>query len=934
MATHNNDRGAQSLLYRETRSHPASFSAVPALRLRSAPLLAVAMCFSAGILCRGWWQPAAQMALLCGLLGAVAWLALLRAPRLAPAAVGLVWIALGWTAVHLQPAGVDTSLVRYADGLQRSVEGRVMAVRRLPSHGPPVESTLPSRELHGDEESLYAARGRARDAVYSMDLAVRGVEEITPDASNMAPIAGGVQVTVFAEAGAVIAEPPCGALVRLTLRLHAPQRFLDPGVWQYADHLAARGISVQSNAEARTLHILDAAHTPWRCRFLAAQRWSVDRLQMAADSPLLQHLPRAARFTPDDVAMLSAMLFGDRTRLSPERRVAFERTGSFHLFVVAGLHIAVLLGLLYTGFLRMRMPVPVAAFAALLLTAAYALLTGFGAPVQRALLMSAVYLFTTLLGRERNPLNAIGAAVLAMLLLQPGALFESGFQMTVLAVLAIAGMAAPIAERTVMPFARALQTIWSVRSDPYHSPRLTQMRVSLRWIGEELWPTANTPRTPAKRFARWAHAAPAFLVRCALLLVGVLLVTVCAETVMALPMEVYFHRLTPFAAPANLIALPLVAPLMVCAALMFLLSLLHPWAAVLPSALTALLLHGVSWVVERLGALRAADVRVAGPPLLCILLAALLWWGSVVLLRKVRRIQGLSACALLLLASVFVLWQRRPSLHAGALEFTAIDVGQGDSLLVASPRGSVMLIDAGGPTGSAGVVPSGGFDIGEQVVSPYLWSRGIRHVDILVLTHAHSDHIGGMAAVLRNVSPRELWVSVEPDTAPFRALLREAQRHGTRVRQLHRGDREAWDGTDVEVLGPAANYQPHRIPTNDDSLVLRIAYGRASVLAEGDAEHPWEADFAQTPQTPVTLLKVGHHGSNTSTSAEFLEAIHPAAAVISCGAANHFGHPRMAGLQRLQRAGVRTARTDNMGAVQYLLHADGSIETRVLASNP
>ena len=413
-----------------------------------------------------------------------------------------------------------------------------------------------------------------------------------------------------------------------------------------------------------------------------------------------------------------------------------------------------------------------------------------------------------------------------------------------------------------------------------------------------------------------------------------LLITFVAEIAMALPMAVYFHRVTPFAGPANLLALPMLAILMTCAVATFLASLLHPVLAALPAMLTALLLHGVTGIIGTLGSLHGADVRMPAPLPVFIGSALLLWAAMLFLLRLPSRRHGLLACGLIPFALISVLWSRHPQLQRDRLEFTAIDVGQGDSLLVGSPHGLAMLIDAGGPTGSAALTDQAGFDVGEEVVSPYLWSRGIRRLDILVLTHAHSDHIGGMASVMRNFRPRELWISVDADTPPFLALERMARQSGIAIRHLHAGDVLPWDGTSMQVLSPLPTYQPHTLPTNDDSVVLRIAYGRASVLAEGDAEHVSERAMAMAHPASVTLLKVGHHGSNTSTAADLLDALHPCAAIISCGLGNRFGHPRLPVLQRLQAAGVRTSRTDEMGAVQYLMRSDGSIETHVIESDP
>ncbi len=219
------------------------------------------------------------------------------------------------------------------------------------------------------------------------------------------------------------------------------------------------------------------------------------------------------------------------------------------------------------------------------------------------------------------------------------------------------------------------------------------------------------------------------------------------------------------------------------------------------------------------------------------------------------------------------------------------------------------------------------------MVSPYLWSRRIRHLDIVVLTHAHSDHMGGMAAVLRNFRPRELWVGVDPSSAAYAALLKEASDLGVTVRHLRAGDATSWGGLGIIALAPAAVYQNHGAPVNNDSLVLRVEFGKASVLLEGDAEAPSErAMLAAGEVNPVTLLKVGHHGSRTSTTPEFLVAAHPQMAVISVGLNNTFGHPRAEVIERMAKAHVRLYRTDRFGLTQFLLTREGDI--REIESEP
>ena len=253
------------------------------------------------------------------------------------------------------------------------------------------------------------------------------------------------------------------------------------------------------------------------------------------------------------------------------------------------------------------------------------------------------------------------------------------------------------------------------------------------------------------------------------------------------------------------------------------------------------------------------------------------------------------------------------------LEVTAIDVGQGDSLLLISPEGKTLLIDAGGPTGASAQGPTGNFEIGEDVVSPVLWSRNIRRLDAIALTHAHSDHMGGMPSILRNFRPRVLWVGTNPETPAYQALLAEARRLNIPVLAMAAGSSFPFGGTHVEVLAPAPGYTPGAGATNDDSLVLHVAYGKTSVLLEGDAEASSERQML-SEQLHSDLLKVGHHGSRTSTIPPFLAQVAPRYAVISVAHRNPYGHPKWDVLRRLQDDHVQTFRTDALGATSFYLN--------------
>ncbi len=890
---------------------------VDRLRFRQAPLAAAAVWFAGGIglahlqASRDWVAPTVFVVAALVVLLALAVAALRRAPRVAWVPVAAIWFVLGiaaadWHAVADPPA----TITPYADNLSRTVRGRVVRVRVPPAAVAAADTDQVQPWEAAEDMSVVAGHAPS----LSFDLAVDQVEDVTPDTSQMVATNGGIRVSIYGPAQAL----KCGDEVELPLRMKLPGRYRDPGAFQYVDLLAAQGIEARGSVAAARVAVTGRSAPTLQCRLAGAQTWASARLLGFAESAANGKLPPWLRLGAADAQMLSAMLFGDRSGLTHSLRAGFERTGSFHLFVVSGMHIALLAGGLYWLLRRLRLPVWLATLGTLAGAAAYAAVTGFGQPAQRALGMLTVFLLARLLGREqdRAPLNALGAAALAMLVWAPSSLFDASFQMTVLAIVAIAGIAIPLGDQTPLRYLRITREVFARRNNEL-SPRAAQLVLMLELWGE----------TVAGILGQWSRRVPARVLRGVLVAAELALIACVAELVMVLPMAVYFHRAAVYALPANMLVVPLIAVLVPVAIATFVGSLVSPWLAMLPGALTALLLHAITAGIRHVSRLSGADVRVPGPAawvaLMAIAVLGLCCWMA-----RRGRWPAYAAVVLVGLTAVAVLWPERAKVHAGAFEITALDIGQGDSLLAVNPQGGTMLIDAGGPIGGYGtgeVVTN--FDVGEEVVSPYLWSRRLRHVDIVVLTHAHTDHMGGMPAVLENFRPRELWVGVEPRSALYSALIADAARLGVMVRHVHAGDRVDWGGVQVQVLSPSVGYANANAPKNDDSVVLRMQSGKASVLLEGDAEKPSEEAMVAAGFAPVTLLKVGHHGSKTSSTAGFLAMAQAKDAVVSSGRGNPFGHPRADVVTRLADGGTHLWRTDEMGLTTFLLGVDGSVRT-------
>ncbi len=796
------------------------------------------------------------------------------------------WIAslLGWSAlfaagaltiqVHASIDSGSSRLLAFADAREVQVTAHVKAegAARQEGLGETRQTLDVETEQISAEDQTLDVRSGLRIGFYSKEA--RGESEGTSPGP----------------------PPPVlhyGDRLRFSSKLNAPRNFRDPGAFDYRGYLADQGIAALGSTKTEKITMLPgfAGNRTELCR-THIRRSIVEKIRTL--------------WPADEAALVDAMLLGEESFIGRALLRDFQRSGTYHVLVVSGLKMGILSLVTFWLLRRLRVRDSVASLVTILLTVAYAVLTDVGAPVWRATLMLALYLATRQLYRQRSTLNTIGAAALALLVFNPAQLTGASFQLSFLCVLIIAAIGLPLAERTTQPFSRAVRHLESVGYDVHLPPRMAQLRLDMRMIAGRLARFIGK-RLPLKLLGGGA--------RLFFLIAEFLLISAVIQLGLAPPMAYYFHRATLVALPANLLAVPLTEIIMVAAALAIGAGYVSLGVAKIPASLAGIALQATSGSVRWLGGLRIADARVATPELAVMVACAAAMVLAMVLVRRRPLLATLGLIALAASALWLYAVPPHPRIRRGALEVTAIDVGQGDSILLVLPQGRTMLVDAGG-------MPywmHSELDIGEDVVSPYLWSRGISHLDVAVVTHAHADHIGGMPAVLANFHPQELWLGVDSPSLELQRLLQEAKGLGIPVVSHQAGDNFELGGTSVRILAPEPDSLTRASRRNDDSIVMKITYRGTSALLEGDAERATERRIAGEP-LQADLLKVAHHGSATSTLPELLDAVHPRYAVISVGSRNVYGHPRAEVLDRLQAASVATYRTDLDGAVTFYLN--------------
>jgi len=697
------------------------------------------------------------------------------------------------------------------------------------------------------------------------------------------------QVNLMVRDGENPPELRYGQRVELEARVRRIRNFQNPGAFDYETYSARSRIYwTASVAPGNKVTVL-----PGQCgsRFFAGI--------FALRTKALQQIEQLYPGNPYATGMMEATLIGETSKLERIWTEDFRRTGTYHMLVIDGLHITVLaaflLFLLRLCFLSEMTALAVTASGAWL----YALVSGCNAPAVRAAGGFTLYLIARYFYRRGRILNLLACAAIVYLVVDPGQLFEAGFQLSFLAVAAIGALAVPILEATSVPLVRGLRGVHERSRDPRLPPRVAQFRLELRLLAETLHYYLRIPEV-------WLGRGLALAARIGLYAWELAVTSTAIQIGLALPMALYFHRISLTGFSANIFVMPLLALVVPLGFVAVFLG----WR--LPATIAGWLLTAGEKVAD--WHLRwEPQWRVADPPLwLAAAFSAALLVLACAMGRSRRRAWASAAAVVALFGVIF--WHPFPAdTQPGQLELTAIDVGQGDSLLVSFPNSKLMLIDGGGVL-SFGRHLKPRLDTGEDVVSPYLWRRSIRKIDVVALTHAHDDHARGLPAIIENFHPAELWTGATPASEAWKAVSERARAENVRIVPMCSPRSFNFGGARIDVVSPPRDYTPKEAPGNNDSLALRITYGRRSFLLTGDMERPMELQaLAAGLPLHADVLKVGHHGSNTSSTEPFLDAVSPSFAVISDGFENSFRHPHAKVLERLAEHHASVFRTDTVG---------------------
>jgi competence protein ComEC len=796
------------------------------------------------------------------------------------------------------------------------------------------------------------------ESAYDGHFLIVGVKNIKRDAQAIAA-SGDVRVFVptrssdETESFAAL-ELRRGSVVRFGCNLQREEKFQNPGVVSRIEILDRQGIDAVCTVKSPQLIEKIGQEESW-----SPAQWIPDRRQHLIDS-------FRQRFELTTAGVMIASLLGDKYFLDKDTADVFREGGTFHVLVISGLHITFIGGLallLLRLFTRRKL---IRILGACGFLWAYTFAVGAEVPVVRASIMFTVIAFSQVVRRKGSLLNSLGLCALILLVWKPDDLFSASFQLTFASVTAIAAMGFPMVEKM-----RAIGK-WMPSAETPFPPRvpiwLKRFCETLYWR-DEVWEIEQRRQVWSARIFKRPFLKPLNVIglrsMAAYLVEGVIISAIVQ--IWLLPFGViYFHRITPAGIFLNLWVGICIAVESFLAVAAVLLGNVSEFLAIPFVRLTELsnwfLLNGPRFLTDGdLAGFRLPAYVEAGRAIYVIYFVPVLFlavtiyrWDPFGYRKKSDRStiaeilfgsRFIARAAAILLTSAIgvVVWHPFSAPAAdGRLHIDFLDVGQGDSALVTFPDGETMLIDGGGqivfrPDDSQPAFEPDAPRIGEAVVSEFLWEKGYSKIDYILATHADADHIQGLSDVARNFSVREAFFARTPMNNPnYEELAAVLKKRRIAISPLSRGDLFSIGGADLEVLFPENDDALDAVSDNDHSLVLRLVYGSRRFLLTGDVERKAENQMLAAPEyLTADIVKVPHHGSKTSSTEQFVDAVKPKLAVISVGRRSRFGHPNQEVVERWKNSGALVVTTGKKGTISVTTDGVGlEVETYLQGEYP
>jgi competence protein ComEC len=718
-----------------------------------------------------------------------------------------------------------------------------------------------------------------------------------------------------------------GSRIRVSTRLERDDGYLNPGVKPRREVLDQMRIDATGSIKSPLLveKISDES-------VFVPLAWVYDQ------RALLIELMRK-NLSPSAAGVMIASLLGNREFLDKETADLFRDGGTFHILVISGLHITFIGGILVAILRHFTRRNWLIFWITNLVLWGYTLAVGAEIPVVRAALMFTIMSLAYLIRRDGNLLNSLGISVLILLAWRPSDVFNPSFQLTFVSVASIVAIAFPLLE-TLRKIGK-----WTPTPDepfPPLAPRwLVSLAETLYWnenawkieLKRQIW-KANILKTPLASFAPLTIVRPLFE--------GVLVSVIVLICMLPLSI-VYFHRVAVGSVILNLwvgffIALE---SFLVLGAVIFGFAsetIAAGWFALAEIANWLMLLLPKLMPVDGWMSFRLAAYTGTGKwiyvlfllPLIILAVAINSWRPFEIgrISRWTDRRLIVAASLLLGILTLTAVFHPFASRRVdGKLRVDFLDVGQGDAALVTFPDGTTMLVDGGGrrryeDDENADFTPDLQ-GIGETVVSPFLWDRGLRRIDFLLATHGDADHVQGLIDVAKNFEIGTAILGRDPlQTDELKEFVAVIDRRRVPIEFVAAGDTFRFGDVKAEVLNPTVGSTTDA-STNDSSVVLRLTFGERSILLTGDIESAAERSLLGLPEKlKADVVKVAHHGSRTSSVQPFVAASRAQIAVIPVGRTSPHGHPHEEVVERWKTTGAEVLTTGSRGTVSVSTNGD------------